>query len=169
MTLALRPVGDDDHEFLVNLHNDPLVLRNLTHPRPITMQEHLVWWEGIKCDPHQLRLVYTVAGVRAGLTKFYDIDLVNANCVLGADLHDDFRGKGLARPMWKLMLERCFGDMCLHRVSLTTAEYNEVAQHVYRALGFRREGRLIQSLCRDGKYYDQILMHMLQEDWETLK
>ena len=167
MTYVLRPVKDDDHEFFVDLHNDSLVLRNLTHPQPITMEHHLAWWKKIQYDPRQLRLVFTVDGERAGLTKFYDIDFANMNCVLGADLHKDFRGKGLARPMWELMLERCFDAMRLHRVSLTTAAYNSIAQHVYDSLGFRTEGRLVQSLLRDGSYHDQLCMYMLYEHWKA--
>lgn len=165
--VALRPVTDDDHFFffLVDLHNDPEVLHNLTHPLSITLAQHVAWWDRISHDPRQLRLIFTVDKERAGFTKFYDIDRTNNNCVLGADIHKDFRGRGLARPMWELMLHACFENMGLHRVSLTTASYNNIGQRVYRGLGFREEGRLVQSLYRDGTYHDQICMFMLRDDW----
>jgi RimJ/RimL family protein N-acetyltransferase len=104
----LRPVEETDHEFLVELHNDPVVLHNLTHPSPITMEQHLRWWEKTKSDRRQLRLVFVAEGQRAGLTKFYDYDAVNQTIVLGADIHKEFRGRGWAKLMWTLMLERCF-------------------------------------------------------------
>jgi RimJ/RimL family protein N-acetyltransferase len=152
----------------VDLHNDPVVLRNLTDPSPVTLVSHLKWWEQIKNNPCQLRLIYVVDGERAGLTKFYDIDLNNHSCMLGADLHIDFRNKSLAKPMWKLMLDLCFETMKLHRVSLTTAQFNVPAQRVYSGLGFKEEGRLVQSLFRDGQYYDQVMMYMLRSDWSLL-
>lgn len=164
----LRPVADDDHKFLVELHNDPVVLKNMTHAEPITMDSHLAWWNKIKNNPNQLRLIFEVGDKPAGFTKFYDIDSGNRNCVLGADIHNDFRGKGYARLMWTLMLRRCFDDMHLHRVSLTTAIYNEVGHHVYKSLGFKEEGRLTQSLWRDGTYHDQIIMYMLKSTWESM-
>lgn len=164
---GLRPVGDDDHSFLIDLRNDPEVLRHVTHPHPITMDQHLRWWHALSQDQRQLRLIFTVGGASVGLTKFYDIDLHNGNCGVGADIHRDWRGRGLATSMWTLMLQRCFDGMELHRVSLTTAEYNHVALRVYHKLGFREEGRAVQSLRRDGRFWDQVLMYMLRDGWAT--
>jgi RimJ/RimL family protein N-acetyltransferase len=161
---ALVDVTDGDHEWLVELHNDPLVLRNLTHPTPITLEGHLAWWRGLN-PSREIRQIFTVDGDRAGFVKFYQIDRANRNCVLGADLHRDFRGRGHARSMWALMLRTCFVEMKLHRVSLTTAAYNTIAQRVYTGLGFREEGRLVQSLWRDGRFHDQICMHLLASDY----
>ena len=163
----LRPIEDDDHPFLVELHNDPQVLHNLTHPEPITMEQHLRWWERTKSDRRQLRLMFVADGKKAGLTKFYDYDAMNRTIVLGADIHKDFRGQGLAKFMWTLMLERCFEGFLVHRVSLTTAEYNGVGQRVYRRLGFKEEGRLKESLLRDGTFHDQLCMYMTEQDWQN--
>jgi RimJ/RimL family protein N-acetyltransferase len=161
------PAFEDDHKFLVALHNDPLVLRNITHPEPITLESHMKWWDKISNDPTQMRLIFMVDGKRAGFAKWYDIDRTNNCCALGADLHQDFRGKGLAKPLWTMMLDTCFNgrNWWNNRVSLTTAEYNEPGLRLYRGLGFQEEGRLTQSLYRDGKYHDQICMYMLREDW----
>jgi RimJ/RimL family protein N-acetyltransferase len=158
---ALREVFADDHEFLLSLHNDPIVLHNLTNPTPITMEQHLIWWEKTKNNCKERRFIFTVNGQPAGFTKFYSMDAANLNCVLGADLHKDFRGKGYAKFMWNLMLEYCFYTLGMYRVSLTTAKYNLIGQKVYKNLGFIEEGRFKESLFRDGKFYDQILMYKL--------
>lgn len=163
---SLRPVEDSDHEWLCSLHNDPNVLQNMTNDEPITLESHLAWWEKTRRSTTEERLVFCVDGARAGFTKFYSIDRRNERCILGADLHADFRGKGLARIMWSLMLERCFVEHRLNRVSLTTAEYNGVAIHVYKTMGFKEEGRFIRSLKRGATYHDEILMYMLREDYE---
>ena len=163
----LRPVRDEDHEFLVELHNDPLVLRNITHPRPITIEQHIKWWESIRNRLSEQRLVFTIDGHSAGFAKFYEIDVVNANCVLGADIHKDFRGRGFGKELWRLMLAKAFDEYVLHRVSLTTAEYNDVGRRLYANMGFIEEGRLYQSLKRDGIYYDQISMYQLRKWWEA--
>jgi diamine N-acetyltransferase len=164
---CLKPIGDSDHEFLVALHNDPEVLKNLTHPEPINLSQHLAWWEEIGKNQKQQRHLFTIDGINAGLTKFYDIDHINNNCVLGADLHADFRGKGHSKHMWKLMLNHCFKTLNLHRVSLTTARYNWIARRLYVGLGFREEGVLSQSLFRNSVYHDQICMFMLKSDWRS--
>lgn len=157
-SFKLCEVSETDHAWLVDLHNDPVVLRNITHPSPITLDQHLRWWSTID-QVREIRLIFTTDGERAGFCKFYKVDSVNRNCVLGADLHADYRGKGLAKEMWKLMIHHCFHNLDLHRVALTTAEYNVAAQKVYRGLGFLDEGRLTESLFRDGKFYDQLLLY----------
>lgn len=160
----LLDVDDSDHEFLVSLHNDPLVLRNLTDPSPITLDSHMRWWRGLN-PVREVRKMFAVNGKRAGFCKFYAVDRMNMSCVLGADLHESFRGRGLSYMMWELMLDHCFNHMSLHRVSLTTASYNTIAQNVYKKMGFVEEGRLVQSLFRDGKFYDQIGMFMLRDHY----
>ena len=167
---SLAQVTDKDHGWLCALHNDPEVLMNLTHPTPISLDEHMAWWHQTSTDPRQERYIFQERDFlrRArpiGFTKFYDIDHVNKNCVLGADIVKEERGKGYAKHMWELMLEHCFVGLKLHRVSLTTAAFNNVGQRVYRGLGFREEGRRVQSLLRNGAYHDQIEMYMLREDW----
>lgn len=159
----LVDIQDSDHSWLVELHNDPLVLRNLTDPVPITYEDHVLWWSSLNRH-REVRKVFTVDGQRAGLCKFYQIDRMNQNCVLGADLHRDFRGRGLSYHMWEQMLAFCFDELKLHRVSLTTAEYN-FASKIYAKLGFLEEGRLVKSLFRDGQFHDQIAMYMLRDDY----
>jgi RimJ/RimL family protein N-acetyltransferase len=168
MPCKLRPVLTEDHPWLVELHNDPEVLRNLTDPRPITMEQHLQWWARVlKDDSSEERLILEIDEQPIGFTKFYRIDRSNKNCILGADIHKDHRGRGHAHTMWSLMLDRCFTHLDLHRVSLTTAAFNDIAQRVYRRLGFKEEGRLVRSLFRGGAYHDQVAMYLLKEDWHA--
>lgn len=163
--MQLRGVADKDHDWLIELHNDPDVLNNLTDPTRISRLQHLAWWEKTKIDPSQMRFIFTVNDERVGFTKFYNIDRNNRNCVLGADIHKKHRGKGYAKYMWAMMLNVAFMSLKMHRVALTTAEYNEVGQRVYRGIGFKEEGRLIKSLFRNDQYHDQICMYMLADDW----
>lgn len=163
--IRLKSIEDVDHEFLVELHNDPVVLKNLTHPEPITLEHHLTWWNSVKDNACQARFVICNDNAKIGLAKFYDIDRTNRSCALGADLHRDFRGLRLARPVWREMLRTAFIAFDLHRVWLTTAEYNDVARYVYTTLGFKTEGRFERSLLREGVFYDQIIMRLFREEW----
>lgn len=163
--MALRAVGDDDHEWLVELHNDPEVLNNTRDPRPITLEGHLRWWNGIRGARSERRLIFTVDGERVGFTKFYAIDSYNKHCLLGADIHPKFRGRGWAKYMWALMLDMCFGELGLHRAALSTMGYNVVGRRVYEGLGFLPEGIIKHCHFRDGEYHDAICMYMLEDQW----
>lgn len=158
----LRLVDDRDHEFLVELHNDPLVLHNHTDPRPITLSSHMAWWSSHR-QRNEEHCVFLVDNAHAGFCKF-TFDAANNSVCLGADLHTLHRGRGLARPMWILMLERVF-KQGVHRAWLTVAEYNHIGRNVYASLGFKVEGRLEQSLYRGGAYHDQIVMRLMEHEW----
>lgn len=163
----LREVTEKDHAWLVELHNDPMVLHNLNDPSPITMEHHKKWWAA-RNEKKDQRLIFTVNGKRVGFTKFIQIDNVNRNCLLGADIHKDHRGKGYANMMWHLMLVYSFRGLGMWRVGLMTAEYNKIAQKVYEKVGFVAEGRLHQSLKRGDEYFDQITMYMIEPVYRSL-
>jgi RimJ/RimL family protein N-acetyltransferase len=165
--MLLRPIEDrlDEHEWLLSVHNDPEVLKFLTHPHSVSLTEHMEWFKHISRHENSEAFIAENDGVRFGITKFYQLDHDNGSCGLGANIHKDHRGKGYAKPMWSLMLDRCFNFYKFHRVWLTTAEYNIVGHKIYSSLGFIEEGRQIQSLNRNGRYYDQICMYMLRKMW----
>jgi RimJ/RimL family protein N-acetyltransferase len=165
MNFSLDIVKDQDHPWLVDLHNDPIVLHNITNPKPISLEDHMDWWRNLNTNKDK-RFIFKVDDISAGFVKIYNIDYINKNCVLGADLHKDFRGKKISFYMWKLLLDFVFFELeNIHRASLTTAEYNQVAIHLYNKLGFKEEGKLYQSLYRDNKFYDQICMYILKENY----
>ena len=162
----LREITNQDHEWLVELHNDPIVLHNLTDPIPISIESHLKWWNNLDKNKNR-RFIFSVNDNRIGVAKIYNIDYNNKNCVLGGDIHKDFRGLGHAKLLWTDLLEYCFEYLNLYRVSLTTAEYNNIAIKVYKDLGFLEEGRLKKSLLRNEVYYDQICMYMTMSNYKN--
>lgn len=92
------------------------------------------------------------------------------------DRHADF-GIAIERAYWnrgygtdatRTILRFAFEEMNLHRVSLGVLDYNVRAQRCYEKCGFRVEGRLRQSRFRDGRWCDEILMGILQDEFSTL-
>lgn len=63
------------------------------------------------------------------------------------------------------ILRFAFNEMNLHRVTLTVLDYNERAQRLYKACGFREEGRLREAKYRDGRYCDEIVMGILKREF----
>jgi len=161
---SLRKVGELDHHWLIELHNDPVTLKNVTHPESITLATHMKWWAGLD-EKKNRRFVFMVDDRRVGFAKIDNIDEHNRSCVLGADIHIRYRGNGYAKHMWALIINYCVNELSMHRMSLTFADFNVIGERVYRKLGFKEEGRLVQSLLRDGRYYDQICMYLMTDDW----
>jgi hypothetical protein len=63
------------------------------------------------------------------------------------------------------MLDHAFGTLALHRVALFVFEFNERAVRAYRKCGFVIEGRARESIWRDGRWWDELAMSVLESDW----
>jgi RimJ/RimL family protein N-acetyltransferase len=79
--------------------------------------------------------------------------------------HDAW-GKGYGTEATELMLAHAFTRLVLHRVALTVFEFNERAIRSYEKCGFVVEGRARQAIFRDGRFWDEIHMSILAEEWE---
>ncbi len=77
----------------------------------------------------------------------------------------DCWGLGYGTEATELMLEHAFTRLGLHRVALTVFSFNERAIRSYRKVGFLVEGRAREAIWRDGRYWDEIGMSILEDDW----
>ena len=65
------------------------------------------------------------------------------------------------------MLDHAFGTLGLHRIALYVFEFNERAIRAYRRCGFVVEGRSRESIWRDGRWWDELAMSVLESDWRA--
>ncbi len=77
--------------------------------------------------------------------------------------------QGVGRFMLAGILDYVFRELRAHRLWLDVFETNLRALHVYESVGFRREGILREAIFRDGEYHTQILMSMLDREYEALQ
>jgi diamine N-acetyltransferase len=78
-------------------------------------------------------------------------------------------GQGTGKTMLRSILDYTFLELKAHRLWLDVFEANTRAQHVYESLGFRREGVLREAIFRDGEYHTQILMSILDREYQALR
>jgi RimJ/RimL family protein N-acetyltransferase len=79
----------------------------------------------------------------------------------------DAWGHGYGTEATRLMVDHAFGALGLHRVGLTVFSFNERAIRSYRSVGFVVEGRAREAIWRDGRWWDEIAMSVLDADWEA--
>lgn len=80
----------------------------------------------------------------------------------------EFWGKGYGTDAMRLALRFAFQELNMFRVSLDVFEYNPRAIRSYEKAGFVLEGRSRQSICRDGKRYDLLIMGILRDEWFSM-
>ncbi|HET9614514.1 MAG TPA: GNAT family protein [Candidatus Limnocylindrales bacterium] len=80
----------------------------------------------------------------------------------------DAWGRGYGTEATKLLVDHAFSGLGLHRVALTVFAFNERAIRSYRSVGFVMEGRAREAIWREGRWWDEISMSVLDSEWATL-
>ncbi len=104
-----------------------------------------------------------------GLTTFSSLDGDNGSVLFHITIGEhDAWGRGFGTEATRLMLWLAFERMGLHRVGLSVFAFNERAIRSYRKAGFTEEGRLRSAIARDDRWWDEVLMGILRDEWPGL-
>jgi RimJ/RimL family protein N-acetyltransferase len=103
-----------------------------------------------------------------GYVAIFTIEWHNGNGWIAIGIGDPAdRGKGFGKEAMSLAVRYAFHELGLQRLSLDVIADNEPAIELYRALGFREEGRMRERVHRDGLTEDLIYMGLLKREWES--
>lgn len=103
-----------------------------------------------------------------GTCAFSQLDAENGSALYHITIGEsDAWGLGFGTEATQLMLDHAFGSLGLHRIALYVFEFNERAIRAYRRCGFVVEGRSRESILRDGRWWDELAMSVLESDWQA--
>jgi RimJ/RimL family protein N-acetyltransferase len=168
--LTMRPVETSDLMWLKDLRNDQTTWENLLTIAPLTEEGQALWLKGLasntKVKPY---VVLNEFGTRIGFIRTDEIDQLNRSIRIGADVERSFRGKGYGVKIYEMLLKYCFDYLNMHRVWLCVLDTNSVAIKLYNKVGFKSEGSMRHSIFRDGKYIDQTVMSILENEYRDIQ
>ena len=105
-----------------------------------------------------------------GTCAFSQLDGENGSALFHITIGEaDVWGKGFGTEATQLMVDHAFGTLGLHRIALYVFEFNERAIRAYKTSGFVVEGRSRESIWRDGRWWDELAMSVLESDWLTTR
>jgi RimJ/RimL family protein N-acetyltransferase len=169
----LRRHRSENLPHIVSWYRDPEVAR-LTryHTRPMAHEEierffvsRLLAVDSLAYGIHERATERLV-----GLTTFSSLDPDNSSVLFHITIGErDAWGRGYGTETAELMLGHAFERIGLHRVGLSVFAFNERAIHSYEKAGFRVEGRLRDAITRDGRFWDEIQMGVLREEWLAVR
>jgi len=141
---------------------------------PYTLEDEEKWYEEAVRRPRAEGRGYTFA-IRLrendrliGNISLMNIDAKNRSATLGIAIADPTaRGQGYGREAMEQILRFGFDELNLHRIQLWVYAYNERAIRMYRSVGFQVEGRARETLFRDGRYHDSLLMSILEHEYRA--
>jgi RimJ/RimL family protein N-acetyltransferase len=105
-----------------------------------------------------------------GTCAFSQLDGENGSAMYHITIGEkDCWGRGYGTEATQLMLAHAFETLRLHRVALAVFEFNERAIRSYRRSGFVVEGRAREAIWRDGRWWDEITMSILEPEWQRAR
>jgi RimJ/RimL family protein N-acetyltransferase len=105
-----------------------------------------------------------------GTCAFSQLDDENGSALYHITIGEsDAWGQGYGTEATQLMVDHAFGTLGLHRIALYVFEFNERAIRAYRRCGFVVEGRSRESIWRDGRWWDELAMSVLESDWRATR
>jgi RimJ/RimL family protein N-acetyltransferase len=122
--------------------------------------------------PDSLALAVHVQGTERliGTCAFSQLDGDNGSALYHITIGEkDVWGRGYGTEATRLMLEHAFTTLSLHRVALSVFEFNQRAIRSYRRVGFQVEGRAREAIWREGRWWDEITMSILEPEWRAMQ
>lgn len=96
-----------------------------------------------------------------------NIDYSLAKCELGYFIDIDFEGKGITSQAVKNVLDFCFGEIKMNKVTICTSLVNTASQRVATKHGFVQEGMLRQEFKNGkGQLEDILYFGLLKQDYK---
>jgi RimJ/RimL family protein N-acetyltransferase len=109
-------------------------------------------------------------GRLVGTSAFSQLDGENGSALYHITIGEkDVWGRGYGTEATRLMLDHAFATLGLHRVALSVFEFNTRAIRSYRRCGFQLEGRAREAIWREGRWWDEISMSVLEPDWAAAR
>lgn len=93
----------------------------------------------------------------------------HCDTTLSIGIHKDYQRQGYGSEAINWALDWAFNYANMHRVGLSVYGWNSPALEMYLKVGFREEGRKRESLFLRGKYWDEIFMSVLVQEWKLLR
>lgn len=156
----LRALEPDDYKVSIKWRKDDEIWSLLGGPKYFVSEEYERNW--VLDTIHQskdIKLAICTEGDNRYIGNAYltNIDWINRKATSHILIGDHaYWGHGFGTDAYSQLLDFAFNQRNLHRVEALVLEDNIASQKLHEKLGFHRDGVLIDSVYKDGKYKNQI-------------
>lgn len=168
--LTLRRFHPDDLPSLLAYRNDPAVARYQSwtsmseREGALFIEEMLTLEPGVRNEWFQFAIERKQDGMHIGDCALHTLDDKRQG-EIGYTLARAAQGQGYAREAVEAMLAYAFGVLDMHRISAMTDVGNAASYRLLEALGFRREGTLVEAGWFHGKWCSDHIYALLAREW----
>ena len=172
--LRLRRFTDADLALFMTYRNDPEVARYQSWEGITESEAHVFLQEQQKARPgvrgqwFQIAIELRETGILVGDCALKVEEYDERQAEIGYTLARAYQGRGIASEAVSRVLDYAFLTLGLHRVIAITDCKNSASVALLERLGLRREGHFLQNIWFKGKWGDEYLYAMLQEEWRNI-
>lgn len=164
----LRPFTEEDAVPIAEILQDPEVIRFTFEPsNELTLERLRSWYASrlVQSDRLDLAVTDLATGEVLGEVVLHAWDPSARSCTFRTLLGPRGRGRGIGTEATRLIVGYGFERLGLHRISLEVYAHNDRARRVYEKVGFVVEGLRRQAQWREGRWVDETLMSLLEDEW----
>lgn len=171
--VSLSPLEESDARLFQQWLNDLEVAKTLNIAEKIyTIKDELDYLKKAIKEKHAVNLGIIDNQTRKtiGSVGLKEISGVHRRAELGIFIGDKkYWGRHYGREAIILLLDYAFNVLNLHTISLSVYSYNQRAIRAYQAIGFQPTGKLREARFWGGKYYNIIIMDILDREFKASK
>ncbi|MCP8615287.1 GNAT family N-acetyltransferase [Salirhabdus salicampi] len=164
--IYFRKLEKKDISILHRWQNDPEVYVNMSDSFDLYSLEDIeTFYEKIK-DGKNYIIVEKKTNKEIGRVALPFLNFEQQNTEILIMIGEkDYWGKGYGKEAFQLLLKYIFNELNLHRATLKVFSFNNKAVEMYEKFGFKIEGKLRESLYRNGKWHDIYVMGLLKKEY----
>lgn len=172
-TVTLRPVEEEDIEFIQRCMNDPQVWRPALDIDPMNREQGTEFFENVISDADAVKCLVCEGEEPLGIVSLmesqYGPDETRRSraAELAYYLAPDHHGQGYGSDAAARMVQYAFEDRNLRRISARCGRFNDASAGLLESLGFEHEGTLREAAWFRGEYHDTLWYGLLREEWQA--
>ena len=170
MDFKLRPWSKDDLPSIVKYANNPKIAANLTDgfPHPYSEKDALFFLDLIQKSA-DLILCIEVNSEFAGSAGIHlKKDIHRKNAEIGYWLAEPYWGHGIVSRVVKEMVDKGFQQFDIDRIYAPVFGRNKASQRVLQKCGFVVEAEFKNTVYKNGKFEDEVVLAIRREQWEKI-
>lgn len=164
-TVTLRPVEEDNLEFLQENINDPEVWGSLKRRQPVSEHEEREWIQSLG-DAEGVNFVVYADGEPVGNVGLRDGNDQWGTAEVGFWVTPAEQGNGYGSEACELVVGYGFDQLRLAKITAEAYAFNDASRALLESVGFTHEATLREQAFVDGERVDLTIYGLLAEEWD---
>lgn len=166
--IYLRALEPEDYKVSILWRKDPEIWQMVCGPQYFVSEAYeKKWVENAIYDSSNLRLAICIKenNQYVGNICITDINQIYRRCTIHIMIgNKKYWGNGYAKEAVKELVEFMFNERGMNRIEARILEKHLASKKILSACGFTMEGKLRESVFKNGLFQNQLIYSILRED-----